>query len=116
MASRDLIMLKLGGSLITDKRAVEFVRQENLEMLSIQIAEALNEDQSLKGNNNFSLRTFVFDRNVGTEISINDVTHILIFLTPTPSFVFPAIHGLCSDVPKSLAPSLLELDIILDDL
>ncbi len=50
MTSRDLIMLKLGGSLITDKRAVEFVRQDNLEMLSIQIAEALREDPSLQGS------------------------------------------------------------------
>jgi hypothetical protein len=50
MTSPDLIMLKLGGSLITDKRAVEFVRQDNLEMLSVQIAEALREDPSLQGS------------------------------------------------------------------
>ena len=47
--SKDFIILKLGGSLITDKRKAEFVRKENLEMLSQQIAQALNEDESLRG-------------------------------------------------------------------
>ena len=42
-------MLKLGGSLITDKTAIEIVRDQNLEMLSRQLAEAINEDGSLKG-------------------------------------------------------------------
>jgi isopentenyl phosphate kinase len=49
--SKDFIILKLGGSLITDKRKVEFVRKENLEMLSQQIAQALDEDECLKGEN-----------------------------------------------------------------
>jgi isopentenyl phosphate kinase len=54
--SKDFIILKLGGSLITDKRKVEFVRKENLEMLSQQIAQALDEDESLKGENAKSLK------------------------------------------------------------
>jgi isopentenyl phosphate kinase len=65
-------MLKLGGSLITDKRAVELVRQENLEILSIQIAEAINEDKSLKGDSLLIVhkvhKIFEFDKNVVTKL------------------------------------------------
>ncbi len=60
MTSPDLIMLKLGGSLITDKRAVEFVQQDNLEMLSVQIAEALREDPSLQGSSFLDNFCFIY--------------------------------------------------------
>ena len=49
MSRDNLILLKLGGSLISDKTGIEIVRDQNLEMLSRQLAEALNEDVSLKG-------------------------------------------------------------------
>ena len=49
----EVVFLKLGGSLITDKRGVESVRQDNLENVSEQISEALRENSSLKGNFSF---------------------------------------------------------------
>ena len=51
--SREVVFLKLGGSLITDKRGVESVRRENLENVSEQISDALKENPGLKGKNNF---------------------------------------------------------------
>lgn len=47
--SKDLIVLKLGGSLITDKRGVEFVLQNNVENICREISEALKENDNLTG-------------------------------------------------------------------
>ena len=47
--AREVVFLKLGGSLITDKRGVESVRRENLEIVSEQISDVFRENPGLKG-------------------------------------------------------------------
>mmetsp|Transcript_14293 Transcript_14293/g.21024 ORF Transcript_14293/g.21024 Transcript_14293/m.21024 type:complete len:296 (-) Transcript_14293:223-1110(-) len=49
MANKPIVFLKLGGSLITDKRGEEAARVDVLERVAVEISAAVKADSSLKG-------------------------------------------------------------------